>query len=501
MTTLSPARLSVPTLSGLEDPINRGKIADSYDVIENNLLTYRSDGVSIFDHVLDCLVPQKGMVLTAMSHYSLKLLEQYGVKTHLVAAGAEINRFLPERLRGDTAIQSRSLVVRKLIMDDAEFIARSCFVKSSSSFRGYNIETGGEICGHALPPGLQDGDPLPFILDTPTTKAKVGHDEALPASEMRLKFPEQTLLLLETFQIMSRHGEERGIKLVDTKLEFGRDYSGTVRLADETYTPDSSRFLSLALWLLGRIGEKRSMPPPWDKQFVRAWGLEHGINNLRPENPDDVAKVHALQVPAHLIEMTTQIYRYICWRWTGRTLENYMIERLGVPLERPKKKVAIIFGSESDIPTIRAFAAPTAWSNFAGGKPEVHVISCHRNPDLLRQYARDCKDDVIIAAGGKAFAMPGILDAFLHAEGKHIPVIGVALGQPNSDSLKAAELSISDLPGEPVLMDELSGKVYSGPEGFLEAIRRVAFGELPPKKSRTERPAKLRIDAAELLFR
>ena len=90
-----------------------------------------------------------------------------------------------------------------------------------------------------------------------------------------------------------------------------------------------------------------------------------------------------------------------------------------------------------------------------------------------------------------AFALPGVLDAFLHAYGRRIPVIGVALGDEGSEDLKAAQLSISRLPGQPVIMDELTGVVYTGPSGFREAIARATSGELPIPKPRTTKPVQI----------
>lgn len=485
MSKHSPARAGVKLLPHLE-LVSRGKVRDTYLLQDGNLLSLATDGISIFDFVLNALVPQKGIILNAMNHFWLQYLKGFGVKNHFVAAGAEIDRYLswPWYLGNDVDLQSRAIVVKCLQMAPVEFIARA--VLTGSAIKSY--AENGQVCGHQLLPGLQDGDALPYILDTPTTKAEEGHDENLSAQQVREKYPQQTYMLSQIFQIAARYAEQRGIKLADTKFEFGED--GT--LGDEILTPDSSRFWEYKVWLEGRKpATGRKAPPPYDKQLVRAWGIEQGINKLEPKNPVDVGKVHAMVVPEELIEQTTQTYRYIFWRLTGRAIESYLREEMGVNVKQKAKNIIVVCGSESDLPAVRGV--------FTGVLPEeaeiaVHVISCHRNPVELERFATSLEfrtADAIIGVGGKALALPGVIDAFANANGFYVPVIGVALGEPGSKSFEAAKLSIEELPGNPVIIDELTGSCYSGAEGFLRAIRRVTVGELPPPKPRTKKPIQM----------
>jgi hypothetical protein len=99
----------------------------------------------------------------------------------------------------------------------------------------------------------------------------------------------------------------------------------------------------------------------------------------------------------------------------------------------------------------------------------------------------------VIGVGSKALALPGIIDAFAHSTGNDVPVIGVALGEPGSKSLLAAKLSIEELPGSPVIIDEFTGNAYEGVAGLKHALMRIAHGELPPLRSRTEKMAKMNI--------
>ena len=481
MANLSPARTGESLARGL-DLLFRGKVRDTYNLPNGNLLARATNGISIFDFVLNALVPEKGMILNAMNHFWLMHLAQFGFKTHFVAAGSDIDAYLPEHQTRNSCLQSTAIVVRKLQMAPVEFIARA--VLTGSAVRSYQDNT--EVCGHKLPPGLQDGDALACFLDTPTTKAEVGHDENLSATEVRQKYPGQTYTLLQVFQIASQYAEQKGIKLADTKLEFGQD--GTI--ADEILTPDSSRFWEYSTWLEGRkIKDGRKAPPPYDKQLVRAWGIEQGINKLDPVNPDHVAKVHSLKVPQELIKRTTQVYRYIFWRLTGYTIERYLREKMKVRVQDKTKNVAIVCGSESDLPEAKDLIGRV---HCSVARVSVHVMSCHRNPEQVQNFAKDwCSGaDVVIGMGGKALALPGILDAWLYVYEKDIPVIGVALGEPGSKSLQAAQLSIEELPSLSVITDELQGSCYTS---LNEAFSRIIWGELPPQKPRVQKPVQMEV--------
>ena len=203
MTKLSSARENVQLLDGL-DLRSRGKVRDTYDInkgVPEYLLSLASDGVSIFDFVLNDLIPTKGIILNCMNHFWVEYLGQFGITTHLVAVGSAIDDFLPSNLRGNVDLQSRASVIRKMDMVLVEFIYRSVLTGSSVK----NYENDGTVCGHRLLLNLQDGDSLPCILDTPTTKAQEGHDENIPFQKVRAEYPRQTMLGLQIFQIFSQY--------------------------------------------------------------------------------------------------------------------------------------------------------------------------------------------------------------------------------------------------------------------------------------------------------
>lgn len=504
MPVLSPQRQSVPVLPGLQ-LLGRGKVRDSYQLPDGNLLIVATNGISIFDFVLNALVPQKGAVLTAMSHYWLGRIEkELGIKTHMLATGAAVDECLPVTLRGNPELQSQAMVVRKLAMADVEFVVRGYL--TGSGLKSYKED--GMVCGIKLPPGLQDGDELPEPIFSPTTKSQEGHDIPLDAAVVQKQYPEETALALKIYTFAAKEARHRGIIIADTKFEFGRDDAGNVVLGDEALTADSSRFWPAAVWAAGRKLGTRKAPPPFDKQLVREWGIELGINKLEAEKPEDIAHVQSLDVPQKLIGATAQTFRYILWRKFGMKLETYQRDVLGIAVEEKQRRVAMVFGSKSDIARVpRAKALLQGLQNGSSlpgiaGKPQVHVLSCHRNPSELLAYAASGYRgaDVIIAAGSKAFALPGIIDAVVnqHDKQKKVPVIGVALGDRGSLALAAAKLSISELPGQPVVMDEMNDRVYVGDDGLCAALERAARGEFPAPKKRIEKPAEFDIDLSAI---
>jgi phosphoribosylaminoimidazole-succinocarboxamide synthase len=439
-------------------------------------------------------VPEKGAVLNTVSHFSLTLLESQGIKTHLVATGAYIDQYLPEPLHGNVDLQSRAMVVRWLKVLPIEFVVRSTL--TGSGLREYQ-ETG-TVCGNRLPPGLQDGDALLEPILTPTTKAEDGHDQPLDVNDVVAQYSDACRLVMRAFHKIAGLAKRAGIKLADTKFELGQDEHGNWYIVDEVMTPDSSRFWSLETWQESREAETRKAPPALDKQLARQWGIEMGIDTLNPENPADVTRVHAMRVPSELVEQLRRTYRYIFWLLTDTRLETYQRQAMQIDVHGRRRRVAVLFGSENDIPCVeRAIATlspPTL--EYLRQCAEVNAISCHRNPEKLRTYVEQelakGKYDAIVAAGAKAFALPGVVDAWLHEYmDDPPPVIGVALGEPGSIALEAAKRSISELPGTPVIMDETGDgptHAYEGPEGFMAAVLRAMTGEfpVPPLRERKE---------------
>lgn len=485
MATLSPARMAIPLLDGLTC-VHRGKVRDTYELPNGMLLQVVTNGVSAFDFVLNTLVPMKGIILAALTIYWFKQLEALGIKTHMVTYGKGIDAYLPEGLRNNADLQSRALVISKHDMIPFEFVFRTCLTGSfmKPEKRGGNI----------MPEGMQEGDMFPSTVFNPTTKEEKGNDKPVDFREVLRLHPEACATAQRAYELIGSCMKTRGLLLVDGKLELGMNSNGEIVVCDEPPTPDAARIIDAWAWELSRmVATGRKLPPTFDKQWVRAWCIAVGISDLKPENLEHVARVHGTTVPADVIIRTTEIYRYIFWRITGMQIEAYLTAEMGVKLtsDPVRKRVAIVCGSESDLPVVeRALAAAVFDHDYF-----VHVISCHRNPSALRDFAEagcECAN-LVIAVGGKAFALPGVLAALLQESGHSIPVVGVVLGEPTTEALLAAKLSIEQLPDRSVVMDEKARSAYEGEDGLRMVLERVQTGEFPPPRPSADKPARYNV--------
>ena len=254
---------------------------DLYSIDDNTMLMVASDRISAFDHILSTPIPDKGRILTAMSVYYFGAL---GVPHHLAGG--------PEDPRIPASLLGRALVVKKLDMLQVECVARGYL--TGSGLLDYNAT--GSVCGIELPSGLGESSKLPEPIFTPASKAAIGeHDEnvsfdavvAIVGEEMAVRLRDLTL---DIYSRGSQLAAERGIILADTKFEFGLDGDGTVVLADEVLTPDSSRYWDADTYTPGQV------QPSFDKQIVRNWlispdsGWDRAADTPPPALPDDIAQ-------------------------------------------------------------------------------------------------------------------------------------------------------------------------------------------------------------------
>lgn len=258
-----------------------GKVRDIYDVDENTLLMVVSDRISAYDHSLDPAIPDKGRVLTATSKF---FFDSIDFPNHL--AGPLDDERIPEEVLG------RAMVVKKLDMLPFECVARGYL--TGSGLKEY--KESGTVCGIELPEGLTEASRLPEPIFTPATKAEQGeHDEnvsfdAVVAKLGKERAEELRAATLRIYSEAARIAEEKGIILADTKFEFGLDENGTLILADEVLTPDSSRYWPADTYEEGKV------QPSFDKQYVRNWltspesGWDQVADTTPPRLPDDVVE-------------------------------------------------------------------------------------------------------------------------------------------------------------------------------------------------------------------
>jgi phosphoribosylaminoimidazole-succinocarboxamide synthase len=245
-----------------------GKVRELYEVDHDRMLVVASDRISVFDVVLEDLVPDKGRILTALSTFWFEQTAHL-VPNHLVSSDPTD---FPETV-GDE-IAGRAMLVRAATPVRMECVARGYLFGNA----WLDYERTGSVQGHALPPGMQQAQVLPEPLFTPTTKAEAGHDLPLtPDEAVALVGDEQYELLrtltLAVYSFGVAHAAARGLILADTKLEFGTVGDDLI-VIDEMLTPDSSRYWSADEYRVG------TSPPSFDKQFVRdyykgiGWDLE-----------------------------------------------------------------------------------------------------------------------------------------------------------------------------------------------------------------------------------
>ncbi len=283
------------------EPLRSGKVRQIFD-LEDKFLFVTSDRISAFDHVLPQGIPGKGAVLNSISKFWFEKTSHI-VKNHVISTDVAD---YPEHLQVDQEIlNKRSMLVKK-----TEVIPIECIVRGyieGSGWKSYQKDR--TVCGQYLPDGLKQGDKLPEILFTPSTKAESGHDinisiaecEEIIGTELTTKLKEISIAL---YKFAAEQALEQGIIIADTKFEFGLDENKELCLIDELLTPDSSRFWPVSEYLPGQ--SQRS----FDKQIVRDY-LESINWDKEPPIPD---------LPPEIIEKTSAKYLEAYERITGESL-------------------------------------------------------------------------------------------------------------------------------------------------------------------------------------
>jgi phosphoribosylaminoimidazole-succinocarboxamide synthase len=280
----------------------RGKVRDIYLLPEaDRLLFVATDRISAFDYILGSGIPGKGRVLTQLSLFWFEFLKDI-VANHLITA--DFAKY-PEALKPyEDQVRGRSMIVSRAEMFPVECVVRGYL--SGSGWKDYKAT--GAVCGIKLPAGLRESDKLPEPIFTPAIKATSGHDENIPLEEMvaRVGVPNSEKLRelsLALYKRASDHARSCGIILADSKFEFGVTPRGIV-LADEVFTPDSSRFWPADTYAPG--GPQLS----FDKQFVRDY-LESIRWNKQPPAP---------ALPEEVADKTSKKYQEAFRRLSGREL-------------------------------------------------------------------------------------------------------------------------------------------------------------------------------------
>jgi len=269
------------------------------------LLMVASDRISTYDAVHPTPIPDKGKVLTGLSVFWFEKTAGI-VANHLISATDGV----PEQARG------RALVVRRLQMLPVECVVRGYI--TGSGWKDYQAT--GSVSGIALPEGLRESEQLPEPIFTPSTKADVGHDEAIDFEGAVALVGDRALMervrdaSLELYSFAAEHARANGVILADTKFELGLDDSDpgsrapTLVLGDEVLTPDSSRYWPADGYEVGR-GQ-----PSFDKQYVRDWASASGWDKKPP----------APAIPQDVVSGTRARYVEAYERITGEPFQAWL---------------------------------------------------------------------------------------------------------------------------------------------------------------------------------
>jgi phosphoribosylaminoimidazole-succinocarboxamide synthase len=278
---------------------SRGKVRDTYELVDDQLLMVATDRISAFDVILPNGIPDKGKVLTQLSIWWFSQTHSFQ-ENHLVSGMVPD---LPGNLKHRREeLAGRFMVVRKAKRIDFECVVRGYLAGSAWS----EYKEKGTMAGEPLPKGMVESEKLPTPLFTPATKNDSGHDVNVTFKRMSKALGRplaekvrDASLALYTFA--AEAAEKKGLILADTKFEFGLIDNRLV-LIDEALTPDSSRYWDRGRWAPG------STPPSYDKQFVRDWLTQSGWNREPPAPelpPDVVDKTRELYLSAYK-QMTTR---------------------------------------------------------------------------------------------------------------------------------------------------------------------------------------------------
>jgi phosphoribosylaminoimidazole-succinocarboxamide synthase len=297
----------------------RGKVRENYDLPDARRILIATDRLSAFDRILTA-IPLKGQVLTQIARFWFEATRDVTPNHVLDYPDPNV------------------VVCRRLEILPVEVVVRD-YLAGTTSTSIWSMYKKGErtLYGLRFPDGMRENQKLPATIVTPTSKAfDGGHDEPLTADEIvrrGLLTPAQWQSITETALALFARGRDmaarRGLILVDTKYEFGRDRDGRILLADEIHTPDSSRYWFAESY--PRRFEAGERPESFDKDFVRSW-VAARCDPYKDEIPE---------IPREMVLETARVYISAYERITGRAFE---LPDPSVPvLERIRKNLAKYF--------------------------------------------------------------------------------------------------------------------------------------------------------------
>ncbi len=296
----------------------KGKVRDVYTLNDDTLVMVASDRISAFDHVFPEGIPYKGQVLSQIA-------------AKFLTATADI---VPNWME---STPDPSVTIGKMCDPFmVEMVIRGYL--TGHAWREYNAGKR-MICGVAMPDGMIENQKFDEPLITPTTKAIIGHDEDISREEILSKglVSEEDYIQLENytralFQRGTEIAAEKGLILVDTKYEFGKDNAGVITLIDEIHTPDSSRYFYIDGY--EETIAKGESPKQLSKEFVRQWLIENGFQGKEGQSMPEMSAEYCASVSERYIEL----YEYI----TG---DKFVKEDVSDVINRVEKNILNYLGA------------------------------------------------------------------------------------------------------------------------------------------------------------
>jgi len=296
----------------------KGKVRDVYTVNEDTLVMVASDRISAFDHVLPEGIPYKGQVLSQIA-------------AKFLTATADI---VPNWME---ATPDPSVTIGKMCDPFmVEMVIRGYL--TGHAWREYKAGKR-MICGVPMPDGMIENQKFDEPLITPTTKAIIGHDEDISRKEIlsqELVSAEDYIQLENYTRALFQRGTEiaaeKGLILVDTKYEFGKDTAGVITLIDEIHTPDSSRYFYIDGY--EKTIAKGESPKQLSKEFVRQWLIENGFQGKEGQSIPEMSAEYCISVSERYIEL----YEYI----TG---DKFVKEDVSDVINRVEKNILSYLGA------------------------------------------------------------------------------------------------------------------------------------------------------------
>ncbi len=283
-----------------------GKVRDLYEIGDDHLLMVASDRLSAFDVVMNEPIPEKGRVLTGLTHYWTREFAGELPSALVTCDPVVINDFV-EGFVDATELHGRTMLVRK-----AEMLSLECIVRARLAGQAYDEYVDkGTVHAMAVPAGLQLTDPFPEPMFTPSTKEAAGHDVNIDLATAATivgaeRLREAQALCLDLFARASKKLLDVGLVLADTKFELGV-IDGRLVFCDEVLTPDSSR-----IWPADEVRSGEA-PPSFDKQPFRDWLTGAGWDRTPPPPP----------VPDEIVRLTSARYVAAYERVTGQLLVDW----------------------------------------------------------------------------------------------------------------------------------------------------------------------------------